>query len=706
MHLSILLAIACSVAAVEPATYQWRSLPVGVGGYPLDIVPHPTRPGELWVNSDMTGPFVRRRPDADFVDVQRTNPQMSLGSVIDSVSGLAIHPQRPDTVWADVRGPGLMRSTDSGRTFQAVHPVQSFVKQEGPTIALEPDDPDAIWRGTDDDGLFVSRRGGDSGTWSKVVVAPQAAAGAAHYVVATRGRIFVAVGGIGVHASTDHGATWTRLSDDGPVANPAKVRQLAVDADGVLYVCQGDRALRWRAGDGWRDITPAGATAKLRAIAVHPRLPGRIILAQDGYAVHVSCDGGTTWRGPLSDERRGGTVATTGRAGWFGKPFAAAVSRMAWDPHQDGRVWVADAYMLWQCDDIGAAAPVFSAQWHGLENTVATSLTPSPRADGIGTELMATFADIRGLRFASIDEAPPLQLAEPIQGKDGRYGNDMSGMATCEQHPLRWYAAINKHWKGPAFFMRSDDGGITWRWLPHPLPKEENHGGPKLAVSATDPDVVVYVPGRRLPVQRSTDGGATWQGVAGLPPLHGGDRNFNFDQLVAADTVEGQTFYAFSATGGGGLFISRDAGATWKAGGSLPRRDGDANLYPIQLVAKPGQAGALAISIGKEGIFRSTDYGATFTRLDRFTGGEACGVAYGAPAPGSSVPALYVQAFLPDDARRGVFRSLDDGATWQRLDDATYLSDQPTVFTASRQVFGRVYLADQGMGLIVGEPVR
>lgn len=740
MRRILLLAVTAAVmSGAEPAvdlgaSYRWRSMPLGGGGYFTAILPHPTRPGVLFVASDMTGPFRRGTAEELFVDASQRNPKR--GVLTSAVSDLAIHPARPDTVWACVRGSGLVRSRDGGLSYELVHPVRSFAKTEGPFIALDPANPDIIYRGTAYDGLYRSSRGGDPGTWERVEVAPGLSQAAHLVAFAPQGPvadarsqvIYVAAAGSGVHASRDGGRTFGLLTAAG---NPAAVRQLHASADGSLYAVTPKQLLRHRAGEGWTDLTPAfPSDTGPRAFAVHPQHPKDLILCYT-WELFRSRDGGATWQGPLRDQRRGGPMQRTGIPGWFDKPVNAAPAHLAFDPHASARLYLSDAYMFWQCDDVWADAPVFAAQWRGLENTAVIDLAVPAADDGAGTVLLAAIADVRGVRWSSTTAPPTQKLGQAIMNTDGKGGDDACSVATSEGHPRRWYLAMNRGWRGPSYGMRSDDGGQTWAWMADPIPEEPNHGGAKIAVSATDPDLLVYAPGNRLTARVSGDGGRTWSQVQGLPWLSGVTRNFNNDHYVAADAVDGQTFYAVRPDGSDdGLYVSRDGGRNWaRGGGKLPRRTGHGghDTFPIHLAPRPGQAGSVVVSIGREGVFRSDDFGATCTRLERFappsesfvfvhdqrlplhmaprpTAGVGCLVAWGAPAPGGTVPALYVLNHLDGEPERRLFRSLDDGATWQRICRDDFHLLHPTRMAASRQVFGQVFISDSGLGVVVAEP--
>jgi hypothetical protein len=70
---------------------------------------------------------------------------------------------------------------------------------------------------------------------------------------------------------------------------------------------------------------------------------------------------------------------------------------------------------------------------------------------------------------------------------------------------------------------------------------------------------------------------------------------------LAFDGVDGATIYA--ASGGQGLLVSRNAGATWStANAGLP------TLELLALATHPQRTGEVYVG-GREGVFRSRDFG-------------------------------------------------------------------------------------------------
>ena len=58
-----------------------------------------------------------------------------------------------------------------------------------------------------------------------------------------------------------------------------------------------------------------------------------------------------------------------------------------------------------------------------------------------------------------------------------------------------------------------------------------------------------------------------------------------------------------------------------------------------------------------------------------------------------------------DLTRSGLFRSIDDGAHWRRINDDAHQYGEIGQVTGDPRVFGRVYFATGGRGIFYGDPV-
>jgi photosystem II stability/assembly factor-like uncharacterized protein len=76
-------------------------------------------------------------------------------------------------------------------------------------------------------------------------------------------------------------------------------------------------------------------------------------------------------------------------------------------------------------------------------------------------------------------------------------------------------------------------------------------------------------------------------------------------------------------------------------------------------------------------------------------------------AEGAAYHAVYVWGRVKagsGEATEGLFRSVDAGATWQRINDDGHRFGRLYALAADPLEFGVVYLAPDGRGVIIGKP--
>jgi photosystem II stability/assembly factor-like uncharacterized protein len=237
--------------------------------------------------------------------------------------------------------------------------------------------------------------------------------------------------------------------------------------------------------------------------------------------------------------------------------------------------------------------------------------------------------------------------------------------------------------------------------------------GGEVAVSATDPEAIVWVPSHfRHPYEYlqepvgayvSGDGGRTWERVAPDGEVDSFHRFFWWftRRALAADRVNGD-FYLLSDEER--FYRSGDGGRTWEAAAHAPPCTEFVTCHVHgQVQAVPGRAGHLWASTAQAGLHRTDDAGATpWTAVDGIE--EARAFAFGAPIGDSTEPAVYVHGRAPGDDRLGLWRSSDGGRSW------TLLSRTPNGIAADINSLaadpgrpGRIYVGFAGVGAVVGD---
>jgi hypothetical protein len=138
------------------------------------------------------------------------------------------------------------------------------------------------------------------------------------------------------------------------------------------------------------------------------------------------------------------------------------------------------------------------------------------------------------------------------------------------------------------------------------------------------------------------------------------------------------------------------------------------------LHATPNYPGDLWL-VSQQGLFHSRDGGQNFQLAfnPQTTGLQIQQLSFGRAAPKNKnsihnenknnndtthYPTLY--AIAEKNKERGIYRSLDQGASWQQINDARHQYGQRyRTLAADPKIFGRVYVGTDGRGIVVGDIV-
>jgi photosystem II stability/assembly factor-like uncharacterized protein len=541
--------------------------------------------------------------------------------------------------------------------------------------------------------------------------------------VAERGssrRIYAGYATSGVWQSDDTGATWQPIFDNFPSTSIGDLAIAPSNPD-ILWVGTGEANIFrasmpgvgvYKSTDGGRSFAHSGLTdtQTIARIIVHPTNPDTVWVAASGHewtdndarGVFKTTDGGRTWKKVLYRSARTGAIDLVIDPRDPNTLYAAMWQRVRrkWsDPRVEPGY---NESGIWRTTDSGATWVETNA---GL---------PSPQYRGrIGIDIAPSNPAVL---YAFVDSYEP--GTPPRQGERDSY-----------QRPI-----LEPRIRSAEIY-RTDDKAGTWRKVSETNAFMAGHSGTygwvfgQIRVDPKD-DKTIYSLGLGLNVSR--DSGKTFTTLRGM---HGDHHGLWIDPA--------NTAILYNANDGG-IYTSSDSGATWKfavaAGGSqfynvsvdnsspawaygsiqdIGSRRGKVDLSAgrdripaVEWTSAPGGEGSdHAIDPENPNIVYTHSFYGNFTREDLSippppgrrgtrTGVALRGQRTGSTGPQRSTPIrpqednlraqwmapIMVSPHLPSTIYAGfqyVFRSLDRGATWERISDDLSDNDQSRMLRRS-----------------------
>ena len=537
------------------------------------------------------------------------------------------------------------------------------------SLAQDPNQPQRLYLGTSDGQIFASTN--DGAHWERIgAAAPRSDFIVDHIVIdpAQPGRIYAGVWSVtrddegGVYLSTDSGQTWTELAG----MRGQSVRALAMAPSNHEILVAGTLQGVFETTDGgqsWKQISPPRhmEIRNVESIAIDPRDP-RTVYAGTWHLPWKTTDGGRTWfqihRGMVEDSdvfaifihptmpdslllsACSGIFGTSnGGALWSkfkGIPSSSRRTRsIVADPRDPKVIYAGTTEGLWKTVDGGAAWNQMTSPKLTVNSIVIDSRDHSRIL--LGTDDSGVLMSTDGGRGFT-----PLN--------DGFTSRAVSSVLFDRQTRGSIYVAILYDFEKGGVF-RSDNGGLSWRQLIDGLTSTDVH---TLFQSPTDSSVWAGTPDgafvlststgrwrradltvepKATPSTRVRPGPEVTRGLAGVMGFSG-------------DPVSGHAFYAATQRG---LFVSRDSGTSWRRV-AVPAGGGSGTA----VLALPDGRISYATS---SGLFFSKDQGVHWTAI---------------PLEDNPTSIHSIVAF-PDKEEvllmatgRGVYRSIDGGATWTR----------------------------------------
>ena len=597
-----------------------------------------------------------------------------------NVTALALDPSTSGTLYVG-SGSSIMKSADAGATWTKIYDGRGQVR----ALAVDPRKPLTIYAGYggggDTDGVYSTVDGGAN--WTPVFVGSMH--GVRFLAISPMNSTVYVLTGMGFtpspqpfQLSADGGQSWSpvpnlpNLYPSGMAFDPRSPATFYVLESGVIYKTTdgGQSFTAHLVGTGSND--PA-------SMAIDPSNSSTLYVATS-RGVYKSVDGGQSWNATAiigSVNAVAVDASSTVYASESIQPdaFVAKLnpqgtallySTFLGGTGPDSAVAIAadgagDAYVTGSTSSADFPWKNPPPPLSSSGNQFLTKLDPSGSSLVYATPLNSTIAglavDSTGAVYltgsTSQTDFPaknPIQTFTTgtfFQSSDGgatwtgvtsgdAFTSSIQHLALDPQNPSQVFAQTQTN------IYRSTDGGASFSKLfLHPPPPI-----PNILSLALDPrtPTTLYAgtgPGADFGVYQSNDDGQSWSRVGNVTQVN----------ALAVSSVSSSTLFAATD---GGLMMSGDSGLDWTQSGSFY------NVYTV--VFDPQNPHTLYASAAFDGVFKSTDGGASWSAIN-------------SGFPNAGGPAAKVLAVDPFNhsviyaaGRDGIFRSGNSGASWNAID--------------------------------------
>lgn len=712
------LAVCAFIAHTHADNYRWDTVSMGGGGFVNAVIPSKTEQGLFYARTDVGGAYRWDKNESRWVPLNDWVSQDQVGYL--GVESLALDPKDSAKVYMLVGisyfnngRSAILKSDDYGNSFKVVDISNQFKAhgngmggQTGEKLVVDPINSNVLYTGTRWNGVFKSTNGGES--WARlsglnVTTTPNengisfVALDPSNEQAGAAKNVFVGVSrfpsvGPNLYHSMDAGQTFTVISGGPAGLMPARA---VFDMRGDLLITYAngagphghysqpepmDQGQVWKyspAANTWTNLTPAGFSRAFGGISVDPNDADHIIVSScNTYMSQYDFNGQTAWGDQIFSTRDGGKTWTnliangfsldTQGIDWIAGHSIHWAGSLEFDPFDTKNIYVTSGNGIFKAHDKDASPVVWSFWVKGIEETVPLDLV-------------------------SITNGPVVSV---IGDYDGFVHTDVAQFTPSHKPRMGTSTSITFAFNDPRLMVRvgnslyySTDAAATWSQLSF------SNGVRGHAALTADGKTLVYSPDSTadnkdiVSSYYTKDWGQTWNTVQGLSMS---------DARVVADTVNSQKMYALN---GNRMLVSLDAGASFQQMGSLPSSNGSKVIRTV-----PGIEGGVWVALGNNGLAKSSDSGANFTLVNSVNAAQAVG--FGKAAPGANFPTIFIWGTINNVT--GIFRSIDSGASWERINDSAHQFGGPgngNFILGDMNTFGTVYMSTAGRGIIYGKLV-
>ncbi len=680
------LAVAPLAASFDPlalAAVKWREIGPFRGGRSSAVAGSVARPKEYWMGTVGGGVF--KSTDGGITWQPMTDKYFG-----GTIGYIAVAPSNPDIVYVGggefpVRGnvshgDGMWKTTDGGKTWSFLGLADT---RHISRVRVHPTNPDLVYVGAQghvwgpnaERGVFRSKDGGKS--WAKILFRDDST-GVADLVMDPANPNVLYAGfwqvyrkpwtlnsggkGSGMFKSVNGGDTWTEITRNKGLPlglwGNIGISVSGANAQRIYAVIEAEEGGVFRSEDGGTTWTRTNAERKLRQRAwyytkIHADPKNADVVYVNNVNFQVSKDGGKTFSNlnpPHGDSHDLWIAPDDGNRLIEGDDGGASVSLDA------GKTWTDEDFATAQFYHV-ITTNHFPYQICGAQQDNSTLCGPSRKAGGIQTSDWKDAGGGESGFIASLPTDPDVVFAGSYGGlltrKDLRNGlerninpwplNPMGHSAIDLTYRMQWTFPIivSPHdpktlYVGSSVLFKTTDEGDSYTAISKDL-------------SRNDPRTLGPSGGPITKDQTSVEYYGTVFAIAESPVTKG---------------------VIWGGTDDGLVNITRDGGKSWA--NVTPKLLKEREWARVSIIeASRYNAGTAYVAANRfqmddnePYLFKTNDFGATWTRIDQ------SGAANGIPS------GEFTRVIREDDVRRGmlyagtergVYASLDDGASWFSL---------------------------------------
>ncbi len=534
--------------------------PSNIGGRVVDLVVDPNNEDTIYIGAASGGVWKSADAGKTFESVWEDDLVQSIGAIGITPDGTLYvgtgeaNPGGGSLVYG---GTGVYKSSNGGEDWEYIGLKDSNAIGR---IIVDPSNPDKVWVAASgplfhdggDRGLYVTEDGGE--TWELALEGFNETTGAVDIAIDPENpdRVFVAMWdrirypnerkyggeGSGVYRSDDGGATWTLLKEGLPSGEKVgriglsisstdteKVYATVIQTDGYFegFYISSD------GGDSWEKQPRNDQLANSQSSFgwwfgrnyVDPNDGDHIFVS--GVQLMESTDGGKTWN------RSRGSIH-------------ADQHTMAWEPKSPGRVYLGNDGGVYRSEDNGSV----SSEWIKAEDEPFTQFYT----------LDVSHQDRTRLSGGTQDNGSIRSWGESADGWNNYYyGDGLVNLINYEDQDTV-YACYQY-----GNCARSEDGGETMTYFTDKTVSERRNWMTPVVFDPNNPSIMYY--GGNI-VNRSTDGGKTWEAIS--PSLSNAESRdqYPFGTITTLAVAKSNAGILYAGTDDGKVWTTKDSGQNWE----------------------------------------------------------------------------------------------------------------------------------------------